>query len=47
MDPKVEKKNVAGASGLMTYGAVYMMLGNCGSIPVAGMEFSPPAGMAL
>jgi hypothetical protein len=47
MDPNVEKILEAAASGLMTYGAVYMMLGNYGSIPIAGMEFSPAAGMGL
>ena len=47
MDPNVEKIIEAAASGAFTYGAVYLMLGNFGSIPIAGMQFSPAAGMAV
>jgi len=37
----------AAASGVVAYGAVYMIMGNFGTIPIAGMEFSPAAGMAV
>jgi hypothetical protein len=47
MDPNVEKILEAAASGAVCYGAVYMILGNFGTIPIAGMEFSPAAGMAV
>jgi len=47
MDSNVEKLIEAAASGAVTYGAVYLILGNYGSIPIAGMEFSPAAGMAV
>ena len=46
MDPNVEKIVEAAASGAMTYGAVYMLLGNVGGVRVAGMDLSPPAAMA-
>ena len=47
MDPNVEKIIEAAASGVVAYGAVYMIMGNFGTIPIAGMEFSPAAGMAV
>ena len=47
MDPNLEKILEAAASGAVCYGAVYMIMGNYGTIPIAGMEFSPAAGMAV
>ena len=46
MDPNVEKIIEAAASGAITYGVIYAMLGNYGGVRVAGMEFSPAMGMA-
>ena len=46
MDPNVEKIVEAAASGAITYGVIYAMLGNYGGVRVAGMEFSPAMGMA-
>ena len=38
----------AASSGLVTYGAVYLILGNYGTVVLpGGMEVSPAAGMAL
>ena len=38
----------AASSGLVTYGAVYLILGNYGTVALpGGMEVSPAAGMAL
>ena len=47
MDPNVKTIIEAAASGAVCYGAVYMIMGNYGTIPIAGIEFSPAAGMAL
>ena len=47
MDPNLEKIVEAAASGAVAYGAIYFIMGNYGTIPIAGMEFSPAAGMAV
>ena len=48
MDPNVEKIIEAAASGAVTFGAVYLIMGNYGTIPLAGgVEVSPAMGMAV